>query len=95
MNKLRRAVFGLLFIIGVCGALIGGSQTIADNNIPSEESPLAALIKSVKMAQEAQAINEGRWNVNVYDLQEDSLTQIEELLANDTNNKDAVIAVQN
>ncbi|MCC6278256.1 MAG: hypothetical protein IT289_10110 [Oligoflexia bacterium] len=93
MNKVLKIVSGAVFITGFVGvALLSGHRTTASAEIT--DSPIVSLIKSVRQAQEAQAINEGRWTANVYDLQQDSLTEIEKLLAEDSA-KDTLLAVQN
>ncbi|MDZ4678154.1 MAG: hypothetical protein SGI74_11680 [Oligoflexia bacterium] len=80
MERLYRVVFLALFIIGFVGAAASSSQS----GLGSDESALVSMIKDVRLAQEANEINEGRWNQNVQSLNEDSLARVEAVFAHDS-----------
>jgi hypothetical protein len=79
VERIYRVLFLALFIIGFVGAAASSNQSSPDDQV----SPLVSLIKDVRLAQEANDINEGRWNQNTGNLNEDSLARVEALFAKD------------
>ena len=77
MERIYRLIFLVLFILGFIGAVAGVGRT--DESVQGEKSPVASLIKDVKLAEEINEINEGRWNQDVSDLNQDGISRVENL----------------
>lgn len=73
-----RLLFLILFILGFIGAAASGADH--DESGRPTESPVASLIRDVRIAEEVNEINEGRWNQDVSDLRQDGLARVENLL---------------
>jgi hypothetical protein len=54
---MSRLIFALLFIIGIIGILVGSERA---GSAVETDSTLVSLIKEVRLAQEIDAINQGR-----------------------------------
>lgn len=78
MERVYRVVLLALFVIGFIGAVAGVGHT--DESIGEEKSPVASLIKDVRLAEEINDLNRGRWNQDVSDLNQDGLARIENLV---------------
>lgn len=76
-----RLFFLVLFVLGFIGAAASGADH--DQNGNQTESPVVSLIRDVRLAEEVNALNEGRWNQDVSNVKEDGLARVETLLEAD------------
>lgn len=86
MERVYRLIFLGLFVLGFIGAAAVGSDH--EENGKATESPVAALVKDVRLAEEVNALNEGRWNQDVSDVRQDGLARVENLLSKDDQGQD-------
>ena len=77
MERVYRIVFLALFILGFIGAVASADRPTADLT----QDSVISLLKDVQVAQEANEINAGRWNLDVNNVNEDGLARVEELFA--------------
>ncbi|MBK9294320.1 MAG: hypothetical protein IPM57_07725 [Oligoflexia bacterium] len=72
MERLYKFILLGLFILGFVGAIAG---------VPNqgEQSSIISLIRDVRMAEEVNLINSGRWSIDQAQTQEVELDQIEKL----------------
>jgi hypothetical protein len=82
MRKLSQLIFSGFFILGFVGA-IASADRAEENGVQANlaETTMLSLIQDVRTAQEAELINEGRWNMDVANYREDALARVEQLLA--------------
>jgi hypothetical protein len=77
VERLYRIIFLALFILGFVGAVASADKVTPDI---STEEPSRSLLNDLRLAEEVNAINEGRWNQDTDNIQEDGLSRIEAIL---------------
>lgn len=77
VERVYRLVFLVLFIVGFVGALASANK-FGESEL--DESPVASLLRDVRLAQEVNDLNHHRWNQDVANINEDGLTKMENLI---------------
>ena len=93
MERIYRLVFLGLFVLGFVGA-VASADLAGDNNasgVTTTESPVASLIRDVRLAEEINDLNKGRWNQDVQATNEDGLARVEELVNTQDQSQGAVL----
>jgi hypothetical protein len=92
VERIYRAVFSALFILGFVGAIASANKDVmkplsgqAELKAQQQQEEVTApksnsLIQDLRLAEEVNAINEGRWNQDVADINEDGLSRVEAIL---------------
>jgi len=80
VERFYRVIFLGLFILGFIGAVASADH---DGNGKNDKSSVESLIRDVRLAQQINDLNEGRWNQDVGNLKEDGLARVEDLLGPD------------
>jgi hypothetical protein len=82
MERISRFIFRGFFVLGFVGAVASADRAEQNGiHVNLAETTMLSLIQDVRLAQEAEAINSGRWNMDVGNIQEDGLARVEQLLA--------------
>ena len=76
VERMYRLLFLGLFVVGFLGAVASADRT---GNEVSAQSSVISLIKDVRLAQEVNAINSGRWTEDKNELNAESLSHVEKL----------------
>ena len=79
MERIYRVVFLGLFVIGFVGAVASADRNGKDNS----STNIVSLLKDVRLAEEINALNTGRWNQDSANINEDGLSRVEALFADD------------
>ena len=78
MERLVRIIFLGLFIVGFVGALASPDKDESKNG---ESSSIVSLLRDVSTADEADDINNGRWNQDIANNRSDSAFDVQKLLS--------------
>ena len=91
MERIYRIIFLGLFILGFVGAVASADHnfsTVSDavgvdlspNGAPEATSDNGSLIRDIRLAEEVNSMNEGRWNQDVTASNQDGLARVEAIL---------------
>ena len=80
MERFYRIIFLALFILGFIGAVASAERTGQNG---TSESNFISLLNDVKLVDEANQINAGRWNIESPSMASASLDQIETIFKDD------------
>jgi hypothetical protein len=76
VERIYRVIFLILFIMGFVGAAASAQH---DDSNPDDVSPMASLIRDVRLAQEVNDLNDGHWNDDVARINDQGLSRVEDL----------------
>jgi hypothetical protein len=93
VERIYRLIFLGLFVLGFVGAVASADFTGENNNdgVTVTESPVASLIRDMRLAQEINDLNKGRWNQDVQATNEDGLARVEELVNTQDQSQQALV----
>ena len=80
MERMYRSFLFALSIVGFLGVAASADLKTGQDNKTSDKS-LVEMIKDIHLAQEANVINNNKWNLDVANINEDGLSKVEQLLS--------------